>query len=317
LIGERNVEGASALILRTPEAGGVEAAFVPAAGMVGCSLRHRGEELLGQRGGLRAYISERGTMGIPLLHPWANRLARRRFAVAGREVVLDPDSTPLGLDPNGLPIHGLLSAASGWQVERHESVADGAVLAASFDFGAHEELTAAFPFPHRIEIEAVLGGTTLTIATIVRASAEVTVPISFGYHPYLRLPDVDRSEWEIEIPVSERLALDGRMLPTGELEPVEVEAGPLGSRTFDDGYVAPKDSAPFVLAGGGRRIELALDEGYPYAQVYAPDDDDVIAYEPMTAPTNALVAGGPELPLLVADNSYRAAFSITLSDLGG
>jgi aldose 1-epimerase len=317
VIGERNVEGLSALTLTTSDGGGIEAVFVPGAGMVGCSLRHRGEELLGHRGGLRTYIAERGTMGIPLLHPWANRLAERRFSVAGREVALDPDSTPLGLDPNGLPIHGLLAAASGWQVERHESLPDGAVLAASFDFSAHDELMAAFPFPHLIEIEATLTGPVLTIATTVRASSDVKVPVSFGYHPYLRLPGLDRSEWRIEVPVEERLQLDRRMLPTGEREPVDVEAGPLGSRTFDDGYVTPKGSAPFVLAGGGRRIDLSLDAGYPYAQVYAPDDDEVIAYEPMTAPTNALVAGGPELPLLAAGDSYRAVFSITLSDLGG
>jgi aldose 1-epimerase len=53
-----------------------------------------------------------------------------------------------------------------------------------------------------------------------------------------------------------------------------------------------------VLTGGGRRIELKVGSGYRFAQVYAPPDDDVVAYEPMTAPTNALVAGGPDLPLL-------------------
>ena len=32
----------------------------------------------------------------------------------------------------------------------------------------------------------------------------------------------------------------------------------------------------------------------------------------MTAPTDALVAGGAELPLLAPGDSYRAAFSITV-----
>jgi aldose 1-epimerase len=141
------------------------------------------------------------------------------------------------------------------------------------------------------------------------------VPVSFGYHPYLLLPGVDRADWEIEIPVRERLELDARMLPTGEREPATAEQGQLGSRTFDNGYLAPQDSAPFVLAGGGRRIELTFDEGYPFAQVYAPPDDQVIAYEPMTAPTNALVAGGPDLQLLAPGDSYRAEFSIKVSEV--
>jgi len=254
-------------------------------------------------------------MGIPLLHPWANRVAQMRFEVAGKKVVLDPDSPLLALDPDGLPIHGLLAAASGWQVERHEAAGDRAVLAARFDFAARDDLMAAFPFPHQLLFEATLTATTLTIATTVSASGDATVPISFGYHPYLRLPGIDRSGWEIEIPVRERLELDEQMLPTGEREQVEVESGSLGSRTFDDGYVAPVEAAPFVLAGGNRRIDVSLEEGYPYAQVYAPEDDDVIAYEPMTAPINALVEGGPDLPLLAPGDDYRTTFSIAVTDV--
>jgi aldose 1-epimerase len=297
------------LTLTTPDAGGIEAAFVPGAGMVGCSLRHRGEELLGQRGGLGAYVVERKTMGIPLLYPWANRLGERRFPVAGREVVIDPQATPLRLDDAGLPMHGLLSAADGWQVERH----DDTTLAARFDFGSHDKLIAAFPFDHELRFEAALTGATLTITTTVLASRNAPVPIAFGYHPYLRLPGVDRADWEVEIPVTEQLRLDARMLPTGERVGAQVAPGRLGARTFDDAYAAPAEGAPFVLKGGGRRIELAFTDGYPYAQVFAPAEDDVIAFEPMTAPTNALVDGGPELRLLEPGERYRATFSISIS----
>jgi galactose mutarotase-like enzyme len=306
----RSIDGFSALTLATPATGGIEATFVPGAGMVGYSLRHRGEELLGQRGGLGAYVAERKTMGIPLLYPWANRLGSRRFSVAGRDVVIDPQATPLRLDADGLPMHGLLSAAAGWQVERD----DGAALAARFDFGADDKLMAAFPFAHDVLFEATLDRATLTITTTVRASGGTAVPIAFGYHPYLRLPGVERADWEVEIPVSEQLRLDARMLPTGERVPAHVAAGRLGTRTFDDAYAAPRDGAPFVLAGAGRRIELAFAGGYPYAQVFAPADDDVIAFEPMTAPTNALVDNGPQLPLLAAGETYRATFSISISD---
>src|SRR3954465_1844527 len=123
MIGERTIDGFAATTLTSPEAG-LEVAFVPGAGMVGCSLMHRGKELLGQRGGLARYVAERSTMGIPLLHPWANRLAERRFGVAGKEVDLDKASPRPNVDPHGLPIHGLLAAAKGWQVERHESSGD-------------------------------------------------------------------------------------------------------------------------------------------------------------------------------------------------
>jgi galactose mutarotase-like enzyme len=110
--------------------------------------------------------------------------------------------------------------------------------------------------------------------------------------------------------------LDAEELPTGEREPAGVDGGRLGSRTFDDEFVAPDGSARLVLAGGARRIEVALLSGYPYTQVYAPQDDDVVALEPMTAPTDALIAGGAELPLVALGGSYRAVFAITVEDDG-
>ena len=50
--------------------------------------------------------------------------------------------------------------------------------------------------------------------------------------------------------------------------------------------------------------------------MYAPADDDVLAFEPMTAPTNALVTGGPDLQLLAPGDTYRATFSLTVTDVG-
>lgn len=107
-------------------------------------------------------------MGIPFLHPWANRLGRSRFELDGREVDLELEGLHVKRDDGGLPMHGLLTAARGWQVERHLELEggeeDGGVLAASFDFGAYPRLLEAFPFPHRVEIEARLEGAELTIS---------------------------------------------------------------------------------------------------------------------------------------------------------
>jgi galactose mutarotase-like enzyme len=314
MVGERTIDGFEALTLASEAAGGLEAALVPGAGMVVCSLRHRGEELLGQRGGLRTYVERHSTMGIPLLYPWANRVGEMRFEVAGREVDLKLASPAPATDAAGLPIHGLLSAAGGWRVERHAAHDNGGSLTASFDFGADSGLIGAFPFPHRLRYEADLRGPTLSIATTVHAERESPVPIAFGYHPYLRLPGFARTEWEVRIPVRERMMLNEHLLPTGEREPIEIKAGALGGRTFDDEYVAPGEGRPFILAGGRRRIELELVRGYPFSQVYAPADDEVIAFEPMTAPTNALVRGGPELPILQPGERYEARFRITVAD---
>ena len=92
-----------------------------------------------------------------------------------------------------------------------------------------------------------------------------------------------------------------------------IAPGPLGARTYDDPFLAPAGGAPFALSGGGRRIELRIGRGYRFAQLYAPADTDAVAFEPMTAPTNALITGGADLPLLEPGDRFAAEFSIELS----
>jgi aldose 1-epimerase len=138
------------------------------------------------------------------------------------------------------------------------------------------------------------------------------VPVAFGYHPYVSLPGVPRDEWEIEAPVRTALVLDDRMLPTGERRPASVASGPLGRRSFDDAYADVADGTAFSVSGGGRTVTVAFLEGYRFAQIYAPLDDDVICFEPMTAPTNAL-ATADSLHAVSPGDSYTAAFRITVA----
>lgn len=310
-VGHTRVEGLDVLTLACAAEVGTEARFVPEAGMVCCSLLHDGEEMLGTRQGLRAYVERHATMGIPLLYPWANRLGRFEFELAGRTVRLDRDSAQVHLEENGLPIHGLLAAATGWSVEHHEAGERGARLRAGFAFDEASGLTAQFPFPHELAIEVEPRGSAVGVAARVDASGDAPVPIAFGFHPYLRLPDLRRAESEISVPAAERLLHDDRGLPTGRREPAAVEAGPLGDRSFDDAYTA-REGESFVLRGGGRRVELALTRGYLFAQLYAPPDDDVVAFEPMTAPTNGLVGAGPELRVLQPGERFEASFELRL-----
>jgi aldose 1-epimerase len=289
----------------------LEATFAPGIGMVAASLKHEGEELLGQRGGLARYEATGSTLGIPLLHPWANRLSGFAYAAAGRRVELDPESPLLKKDPNGLPIHGFLGASPYWQLLGMRTDESSARLSAELDFGAHPEYLEGFPYAHHLRIDASLIGATLTIRTVLTPTGTVAVPMSFGFHPYFTLPGVERPDWQVALPVRQRLVTDERQIPTGETEPVEIEAGPLGDRTFDDGYTDLADPARFALAGGDRLIAVDFLDGYRYAQVYAPDDDDVVAFEPMTAPTNALVSG-QDLQLVRPGESRSATFSVSV-----
>jgi galactose mutarotase-like enzyme len=126
----------------------------------------------------------------------------------------------------------------------------------------------------------------------VTPTGEQTVPLCFGFHPYLQLPDVPRDRWIIETPVMRHLKLDGQGLPTGEAVVQPALSEPLGDKTFDDGYDQVADGAVFAVTGGDRRIEVHFEEGYPAAQIFAPPGESVVCFEPMTAVTDALRRGG-------------------------
>jgi aldose 1-epimerase len=289
-------------------AGETVASFATGAGMVGCSLRHRGEELLGLSGGLRAYLEQGSTFGIPILYPWANRLGAWRYEAAGRTVELDRSSPLLHGEEHALPIHGALAATSDWTVTESSAGA----LDAEIDFGDHADLLAVFPFPHRLALEIRLRDGELRITTSVTAYG-AAVPVSFGFHPYLSPPGEERERWWIELPPRTALALDELGLPTGAAEAIPPEGFALGERTFDDLFAVPASPARFAVTGGGRRVTIELTSGYSYAQVFAPPDQQVICFEPMTAPVDAL-RSHHGLGTVAPGETARASFALTVED---
>jgi aldose 1-epimerase len=276
------------IVTLTDPASSVAAQFVPEAGMIGTSLTDAGVEMLGQRRGLDAYVSSGKTMGIPILYPWANRLGANTYTAHGVTVTLTPGENGVRADPNGLPIHGILAAYPGWRVTA-ESANE---LTAEVDFGADPRLLAGFPYPHVLTLAVRLAERTLTLRTTVTATGDRAVPLCFGFHPYLRVPDVARGEWIIETPPLRHLSLDGHGLPTGESKPQPAMQEALGDNAFDDAYDEVGEGSVFAVSGGGRRLEVHFEQGYSATQIFAPAAEDVVCFEPMTAPTDALRRGG-------------------------
>jgi galactose mutarotase-like enzyme len=271
-------------VVITLSAGDLEARFAPEAGMVGCALRHRGEEVLGLRGGVDDYLTRGKTFGIPLLHPWANRLGEWDYEVAGRTVRLDRDSTLLRPDEHGLPIHGALPAGAPWRIVDTTREA----LWAELDWTADPARMELFPFAHRVELRAVVDGGALSVQTTIAATGDGPVPIAFAFHPYLAPPGAPRERWEVELPAMAHMALDDRGLPTGSRTPQDAERFVLADRHYDDAFALPALPATFAVGDGTRRIAVEFEQGFPFAQVFAPPDPRVICFEPMTAPVDAL-----------------------------
>ena len=273
--------------LRDPSSA-LTATYVPSAGMVASSLNDDGVEFPGQRRGLQAYVSNHKTMGIPILYPWANRLSSMGYGVDGAVVTLTPGTGGVRTDEQGVPIHGTLAAYPDWTV----TTALESQITAELDFAARPALLTTFPFPHLLTLDATLRDRTLTVTTTVTATTGARVPLCFGFHPYLQLPGVPRAQWLVETPAMRYQPVNAWGIPTGRVEPRPAASELLGDKFIDEGFDEVEPGAVFAVSGGGRRIEVHYDEGYTAAQVFAPGEDDVICFEPMAAPTDALRRGG-------------------------
>ena len=296
---ERRFRGEPAITLSV---GALHATFLPQLGLTGVSLRLHGREHLALPGGVDA-LRAGHTLGLPLLAPWANRLSAWRYRAAG--VAVDLHGLPLHTDGNGLPIHGFLVGAAGWSVDGTSARGSSARLRASIAVDGP-----AFPFPHRLEVTATAREDRLEIDTTVVPTGRRRVPVTFGWHPYLRVPGVPRRDWRLRMPARRHLALDDRGIPTGESARERAEAGAIGRRTFDDAYVLGRDRR-FAVGAGGRAVELRSGPGYPCAQVWVPPGRDFVALEPMTAATDALGRG--DAPLVAPGDSFTARFALVVT----
>jgi len=287
-------------------AGDLKAVFLPSYGMLGISLSHRGIEILRRLQNLKVAAAKGSTSGIPFLYPWANRLMAPRYEVAGQLVMLDRASPLLHFDTHGLPMHGVPWSHLSWDVieTRQDS------LTAGLDWSSAERL-AVFPFRHRLTMTATIQSNSLTLETVLFAGQDGPVPVSFGFHPYIGVPGLPRTDWRLTLPAMRRFVLDQRGIPTGQEEVYGGLDDELGRRDFDSGFTLLEERAEFSVSGAGRRISVELLEGFSNAQVFAPNSKDYIAFEPMTAPTNALISG-EGLRLVEPHGQFRAIFRIRI-----
>jgi galactose mutarotase-like enzyme len=73
----------------------------------------------------------------------------------------------------------------------------------------------------------------------------------------------------------------------------------------------PERPGRFTVSAAGRTLGVEFLEGYTHAQVFAPAGKDLICFEPMTAPANAL-RSHDDLRLAPPGEPFSAAFRITV-----
>lgn len=286
--------------------GDLEATFAPERGMACVSLRHRGDELVCGEPTVSDPVLRRAMVGIPLLHPWANRLSRDEYTQCGRTGRLAGATAIVPRLDDGTPIHGLLPAPDAWQAQREGADALCATLYHRADGSVR---FAAFPFSHRLDMAARVDDGTLTVELELTATDEVPVPIAFGAHPYFRLPTTPRRQWQVQLPGRERVEVDARGFPTGVQVPQSPSTRRLEERSLDEAFAKVAPGASFTVSDGSHYVCLRFDHGFGYAQVYAPPAADLVCFEPMTAPIDALVRGCHVVP---PGARYTARFRVSV-----
>jgi galactose mutarotase-like enzyme len=305
-----DVEVPSLERLTLSSSAGVEVALVPHAGLVVTSMTLDGVELLARRRGLAHYLASGSTYGIPLLAPWANRLSavgQRVGEVAWDVRVGDPRVHP---DDVGQAMHGLLAGAPEWVVEDVGADHGSAWLRARLRFDERLDCFASFPFAHDLDVEVRLVGLCLRITTALTATGAGAVPVAFGWHPWFAFPDVPREEWVLDVPFTSRATLTDLHVPTGEVLPSPIPAGPLVDLVLDDLFVDVAPGSRASVRGGVRSVTVDYVSGYDVAVVFAPRELDVVCIEPMTAPTDPFTGWWP-LRTAVPGETVEAVVELT------
>ena len=246
------------------------------------SLRHDGEELLGR--GARPRRARRPVdVGHPAAAPVGEPARRLRLrATTARSSRSRPARRTSTSSSTGCRCTGCARAVGGWEVLEEQRPRGSSPAASSPG-------CAEFPFDHRVEVAAELVG----------HDADADDDRDGDRRPAgadrLRLPPVPaaprRPARRVGDHAAGRRPAAARRSPGPDRRarrPRATSTARSATRTFDDGFTLDALRGPFVLAGGGRRIEVAFESGYPYAQVFAPAIADVICFEPMTAPADAL-----------------------------
>lgn len=235
---------------------------------------------------------DRHLSGIPFLAPWANRMPQG-FWANGRRYLFNSGLPSIRPDPNGIPIHGLLTTSPFWQLTGVGSDEISAWVTSRLEFWRYPDLMANWPFAHEYEMTHRVSAGTLEVSVIITNRSADPMPVAIGFHPYFELPDVPMTQALAHIPALLHVETDNRLIPTGATTPVDFgDRVSLGDHHFDDGFTGLESETDgrtvFYVEGARKRIEVIFGPKYRVAIVYAPPGENFICFEPMSALTNGI-----------------------------
>jgi aldose 1-epimerase len=228
-----------------------------------------------------------------LLVPWPNRLHGGRYTwdgVTGKAALNEPDQQNA--------IHGLARYRSWVPTDRTDSSVTMRLLLRP---------QPAYPFTVSFAARYELGDDGLAVTMSTTNEGDRDAPYGSGAHPYLTVGTERVDGVVLGIPARSWIPTGTSQLPL-DREPVEDtqydfrEPRPVGKVRMDHGFTdlqrgSDGRAVVSLAAPSGRRVELWVDEGFGYVQVFTGDTlpggarRRSAAVEPMTCPPDAFRSG--------------------------
>ena len=236
-----------------------------------------------------------------LLSPWVNRVRNGNYSFEGRNYQL-----PINEENLGNAIHGLLARKPfSYQTE-------GAKAIVRFEYQAEEK---AYPFPFETTLTYEFDANNVFHMQFeAKNTGDGNMPFACGWHPYFKLPEGELVEWNIRFDSLSKFHSDSQMIPLRE-EPFDASYGVnLGEETLDNVFrLKPMDKHQTIFGNGQSTLTLEQSSiDFPFLVVFAPENENCLAIEPMTANTDAFNTGDG-LRILAPGEKFQSTVKIWFS----
>lgn len=257
----------------------------------------------------------RWSRGIKMM-PFPNRIQDGRYAFGGRTYRL-----PINFPSQNHAIHGLLSKETMGLRESEEGSSQGSVTL-EYDFTGK---FGGYPFGLYVNVKHTLTEDGLKVETTAENIGTESLPFGDGWHPYFRFDGrCDVNNWELKIPAKRRVKMSERLIPTGDLLPVEgteydfLKRRRIGAMSLDNVFTSLSREKGFsVTELRNATLDVALevwqDQAYDYLVIFTPpgENRNCVAIEPMTCNTNAF-NNGQGLIVLKPGDRFRGSYGVRM-----
>ncbi len=213
------------------------------------------------------------------LSPFVCRTAEGRYRFDDQEYHFD------NLFKDGSAIHGLLSDQPFEETEAFVTE-NNACLTLQHTYRGRDR---GYPFSYTCIVRYTLcPDNRLDIQTTIESHENGPIPIADGWHPYFTLGG-NADDWQLQFNSTRVLEFTDKLIPSGKiLEDARFKTGiSLQGIRLDNCFILDegKDHQPDCILlnpATGTKLQLFALSGYPYLQVYIPDDRKSIAIEPLS-----------------------------------